>query len=344
VPQQRGVTFVFDDESGDAANMLKGKVNPGQGLGARIADWFVGSKNAGAEYAKNKSAADKPGEIVVVPLQIELPPKKAGGKAEKYDMRGTGKGTLNFSPPQAVRDGLRGMTEEATKKQIAADSKPRTREFASDAQMFVSIPLDELKALANGKYAGAAEAVTFRERVVEMIVKLQAGAKAAAAKGRAADALQDKDVSMALDELDKLAGAEPEFQGYVGKELNKKPDLDLMLEAARRISRSGAGKKSPTMDAADAVAEGLRAHTFADNILKQLVYPKMKQEPKGGAGILTLFTIEQVLRTAKKPADVNQAIDLGVKHFGNKADHRIPKRGHRKFAQQLEQRRMRPAA
>jgi hypothetical protein len=98
------------------------------------------------------------------------------------------------------------------------------------------------------------------------------------------------------------------------------------------------------MDAADAVAEGLRTHTFADNILKQLVYPKMKQEPKGGAGILTLFTIEQLLRTAKQPGDVNEAIDLGVRHFRNKADHRIPKRGHRKFAQQLDQRRMRPAA
>ena len=149
---------------------------------------------------------------------------------------------------------------------------------------------------------------------------------------------------MALAELDTLAGAEKEYRGYVGRELNKKPDLDLMLEAARRDNRSGKSAKSPTMDAADAVAEGLRAHTFADNILKQLVYPKMKQEPKGGAGILTLFTIEQLLRTAKQPADVNQAIDLGVKHFLKKADHRIPKRGHRRFAQQLDQRRMRPAA
>ena len=345
MPQQRGVTFVFDDEGGDAANLLKGRVNPAQGLGARIADWFVGSKNAGAEYAKNKSAADKPGEIVVVPLVVDYTDPKTG-KTGKYDMRGTGGGTLNFSPPKQVRDDLRGMTEAATKKQIAEDGKPRTREFDSDAQMFASIPLDELKTMAAGGYKGAKEAVTFRERVAEMIAKLQDGVKKAlAAKGgRAADALQDKDVAMALDELDALAGAEKEYQGYVGRELNKKPDLDLMLEAARRIQRSGAGKKSPTMEAADAVAEGLRAHTFADNILKQLVYPKMKHEPKGGAGILTLFTIEQLLRTVKKPGDVNQAIDLGVKHFLNKADRRIPKRGHRRFAQQLNQRRMHPAA
>lgn len=344
MPQQRGVTFVFDDEGGDAAKLLKGRVDPAQGLGARIADWFVGSKNAGAEYAKNRSAAERPGEIVVVPLQIDLPPAKPGGKAQKYDMRGTLKGTLNFSPPKAVRDGLRAMTEAETKKQIATDAQPRTREFASDAQLFVSIPLDELKALGASAYEGAAAAVTFRERVAGTIVKLQAGAKAAAAKGRAADALQDRNVSMALDELDRLAGGEPEFQAYVGRELNKKADLDLMLEAARRINRSGAGRRSPTLDAADAVAEALRAHAFADNILKQLVYPKMKQEPKGGAGILTLFTIEQLLLTAKTPADVNQAIDLGVKHFLKKADHRIPKRGHHQFALQLGQRRMRPAA
>ena len=111
MPQQRGVTFVFDDEAGDAANLLKGKVNPAQGLGARIADWFVGSKNAGAEYAKNKSAADKPGEIVVVPLVVDYEDPKTG-KKKKYDMRGTGSGTLNFSPPQKVRDDLRGMTED----------------------------------------------------------------------------------------------------------------------------------------------------------------------------------------------------------------------------------------
>ena len=344
MPQQRGVTFLFDDEAGDAARMLKGRVDPAQGLVARIADWFVGSKNAGAEYAKNKSAAAKPGELVVVPLQIDLPPAKPGGKAQKYDMRGTFKGTLNFSPPKAVRDGLRAMTEAETKKQIAADAKPRTREFASDAQMFVAIPLDELKALAASRYEGAAAAVTFRENVVEMICKLQVGAKAAAAKGRAADALQDRNVTMAFDELDRLAGGEAEFQAYVGRELNRKPDLDLLLETARRGNRSGAGRKRATLDAADVVAEALRAHTFADNILKQLVYPKMKQEPKGGAGILTLFTVEQLLLTAKQPADVNQAIDLGMKHFRNKADHRIPKRGHRQFAQQLDQRRMRAAA
>lgn len=343
LPQKRGVTFVFDDPDGDAGKMVKGKVDPAQGLKSRFFDWFTGSANAGAEYAKNKSAAQKPGEIVVVPLVCDYVDPKTGKKG-KYDMRGMGGGTLNFNPPKEVRKDLRTMTEAETKKQIKEDGKSRQHEFTSDAEMFVSIPLDELKTLAGGGYAGAKAVVTFREHVAEMIAKLQAGVKKAlAGGGRAADALQTKDVSMALDELDKLAGAEPQFQAYVGRELNKKIDLDLMLEAARRIHRNG-GKKSPTMDAADAVAEALRAHIFADNIVKQLVHPKMKQEPKGGAGILTLLTIERLLDTAKSRKDVNQAIDFGVKHFAKKADHRIPKRGHKKFARQLEQRRMRPAA
>lgn len=59
---------------------------------------------------------------------------------------------------------------------------------------------------------------------------------------------------------------------------------------------------------------------------------------------MSLLQLLGLKHSPKKPADVNQAIDLGVKHFRNKADHRIPKRGRRKFAQQLDQRRMRPAA
>lgn len=344
MPQQRGVTFVFDDEGGDAKSILAGRVKPAQGLGARIADWFVGSSNAGAEYAKNRSAADRPGEVVVVPLVVDYTDPKTG-KTAPYDMRGTGKGTLNFSPPQKVRDDLRGMTEAATRKQIEKDGQARTREFASDSEMFVSIPLDELKALTTNGYAGAKEAVAFREQVAAGVATLQAGVRDALARkgGRAADALQTKAVSDVLDGFDRLAGSSADFQGYVARELNKKPDLDLFLEAARRIQRNG-GKPSSTLAAADAVAEGLRAHTFADNILKQLVYPKMKHEPEGGAGVLTLLTIEQLLRTAKTPADVNQAIDLGVKHFRDKRDRRIPKRGHRRFAEMLDQRRMKPAA
>lgn len=276
--------------------------------------------------------------------QAKVKDKKGREKTEKIDMRGNFNGTLNFDPPMEHRKELRAKTEAATKDQIEADKKPKTREFASESQMFVSIPLGELKALADGGVPGAAAAHKFRVDVAAQIVVLQSAAqKALKDKGRAAEALTGSEATDALNKLDALAGQDVDFQGYAGRELKKKPDLDLLLDAACRANRANGGK-SPTMGACDAVAETLRARDFADNILKQLVYPKMKQENKGGAGILTLFTVEQLLRTAKSADDINQAIDFGVAHFRKKSDNRVPRRGHKQFAEDLDARRMKPAA
>src|SRR5581483_1539257 len=93
VPDSRGMTFVFEDSAGTSSGLLEGKVTPAQGFKARVIDWFVGSNNNAAEYAKNRDMADRPEEIVVVPLKITLPPAKNGGKAQEIDMRD---GTLNF--------------------------------------------------------------------------------------------------------------------------------------------------------------------------------------------------------------------------------------------------------
>ena len=221
-------------------------MNPGQGLGARIADWFVGSKNAGAEYAKNKSAADKPGEIVVVPLVVDYEDPKTG-KKKKYDMRGTGKGTLNFSPPQKVRDDLRGMTEEATKKQIAADGKRRapanstvTRRCSSRSARRAEDDGGERLRRRQGSGEPA------RAKWPRWSPSCRKGVKKALGAGQAGrlPTLQDKNVSMALDELDKLAGSEKEYQGYVGRELGKKADLDLMLEAAQRSTAAAPARRA----------------------------------------------------------------------------------------------------
>jgi predicted acylesterase/phospholipase RssA len=162
LPQQRGISYVFEDE-GTAEGLKKGRVDPAVGLGTRLKDWFVGSDNAAGEYAKNKALAERPEEVVVVPLTIDLP-------GLQVDMRGTFSGTLNFSPPMEARVGLREKTEAATNEQITRESADRTREFASDAQMFVSIPLAELQTLAAGGYAGAAAALAFRQQVAANIV------------------------------------------------------------------------------------------------------------------------------------------------------------------------------
>ena len=89
VPEGRGMTFVFEDSDGTSSGLLKGKVTPAQGFKAKLIDWFVGSSNNAAEYAKNRDMADRPEDIVVVPLKITLPPdkNKNSGKAQDIDMR-----------------------------------------------------------------------------------------------------------------------------------------------------------------------------------------------------------------------------------------------------------------
>lgn len=344
VPEGRGITFVFEDEGGTSKGLLEGRVKPAQGRMAGVVDWFVGSDHNAAEYAKNRDMTDRPEEIVEIPLTIE--PKKMKwyqrqklkpwkrAKDPDADMRG---GTLNFGLSKEAKLKYQAKAKDATATQIEREKQPKTREFASDSQMFVSIGLAELKALADGGYAGAAEALVFRERVAEMIGKLLEAVKAERAKddSRIARVLDDHAAAMALDELETLPGGDVDFVGYAARELNKRPQLDALLEAARKGGRGG-----DTMAASYAVADTLRTRDHAENILKQLVYPKMKTENTGGAGIETLLVVEGLLRGAQEPDDVNGALEIAISHFKDKPDHRLPKRGHREFAQQLERRRM----
>ena len=338
VPDSRAMTFVFEDSDGTSAALLKGKVTPAQGWKARLIDWFVGSNNSAAEYAKNRDMADRPEEIVVVPLQITLPPKKKGGKAQKVDMRD---GTLNFGLSADARVALQTATQTATQDQIARENKPRVQEFASDAQMFVSIGMADLKALKDSGYKGANEAYVFRERVAATIGKLRAAVKTELAKsgGRVANLLEDKNAKMALDELGTLAGSITEFQGYVARELNRQTDLDTLLDAIRK-----GGPKSPVLDATFMVSDALKVHTWADNVLKELIYPKMRNEKKGGTAIEVLLVVEQLLRAAKTADEYDGALTSAINHFKNKSDKSIPHRGHKKFAQELERRLMQKTA
>jgi predicted acylesterase/phospholipase RssA len=337
VPESRAMTFVFEDSDGTTGGLLKGKVTPAQGFKAKVIDWFVGSNNNAAEYAKNRDMADRPEEIVVVPLKIALPPKKKGGKAQQVDMRD---GTLNFGLSADAKLALQAATETATQDQITRENKPKALEFASDSQMFVSISMADLKTLADSGYKGAKEALAFREKVAATIGKLREAVKNETAKpgGRIANLVKDKNAKAMLDELGTLAGANADFQGYVGRELNKQTELDTLLDAIRK-----GGLKGPVLEATFMVSDALKVHTWADNVLKELVYPKMKYEKKGGTAIEVLFIVEKLLRAAKTPDEYNAALTSAINHFKNKSDKSIPHRGHKKFAQELERRLMRTA-
>lgn len=342
IPEGRGMTFVFEDQGGTSKDLLKGTVAPTQGLTARLQDWFVGSENAGAEYAKNRVVSDRPEEIVEVPLTIE-PKQMKWYQRQKLrpwkrkvdpdaDMRG---GTLNFGLSMEAKLKYQAKTEDATNDQIARSAQPRTREFASDAQMFVSIPLAELQTLTQGGYEGAAQALVFRERVATLLGQLQQAVKAEYAKkdSQIARVLQAPAAASAIAEFDTLTGKNVDFQGYVAREINKREGLDNLFAAARQ-----GGLKSDALAATYAVADAVKARNQAQNILKDLVYPKMKQEPEGGAGIETLRIVEGLLRGAQEIDDVNGALQIAIDHFLAKPDHRLPKRGHKAFAQQLQRR------
>ncbi len=326
VPAGRGVTFVFEDDQGVAKDLLAGKVKPVTGRMARLIDWFVNSENNAAEYAKNRELADKPEELVMVPLQITLPPSKPGAKGAKgakgreVDMR---TGTLEFNLPMDAKLGLQQATEAATLAQIDREKQDRSRNFACDAQMLCCIPMDELKTLQANGYEGAAAAVVFRDGVGKAVDQLLGLAK------------NDAAVPQVLAQLDQLAGDDVDFQSYVARELNKREALDALLKAQRE-----AGKKSPTMDAAYEISDMLVAQAHADEVLSQLVYPQMKRQTAGGSGIATLLAMEQKLRSVKSAKDVNAAIDIGIKHFKTKSDRNIPRRGHKQFAAALAGRKM----
>jgi hypothetical protein len=246
-------------------------------------------------------------------------------------------GTLNFGLSMDAKLALQSATEKATKDQISRENQPKAVEFASDSQMFVSISVADLKTLQDNKYKGANEAFVFRERVAAVIEQLRSAVKAELAKpgGRVANLLKDKNAKAALDELGALAGTNPDFQGYVGRELNKQADLDTLLDASRK-----GGLKGAVIEATFMVSDALKVHTWTDNVLKELIYPKMKYEKEGGTAIQVLLVVEQLLRAAKTPDEYNAALTSAINHFIKKSDKSIPHRGHKEFAQQLERRLM----
>lgn len=329
VPQERGISFVFEDTDGVSSGLLQGKVTPSVGKGARVIDWFVGSNHKGAEYGKDSDLALRPEEIVVVPLLL---PPKPGSKKPEFDMRG---GTLEFNVPDDIKLKFQKNTENATQAQIDREKQPKTREFASDSQMFVSVTMSDLKTMEKSKYPGAAEAVVFRDRVAEMIQKIVDGVAKAVKKdgGKTADALRDKDVTMALAELDTLAGNDVDFQGYVGREMNR-GSLDNLIDAMDKTA-----PPTEAMKAVFAVSNALRVQTWGDNVLKEVIYPKMKRQNEGGSGLQTLLQVEDLIRKAKTPAQLNAALKIGIDHFAKKPDAR-PRRGHKELAEDLKRRLM----
>jgi exoenzyme U len=329
VPTKSSITFVFEDEDGKAQQMLNGDAKPASGLGAKIKDWIVGADNAAGDHATARALADRPDQIVVVPLKFTMPQTSIGKKAKELDMRGTMNGTLAFNTSLVDKLVLQDKTMQVTNDHLKKQQAPQTREFASEDQMFMSLTRDDLAALDKDGMEGAAAALEFRDKVTAILAELSKKSDEMTGDAEAKLAA-DPIVKTGLSDLEKLSAGNVDYQGFVAREINR-GKLDRLLEAVRK-----GGGKSDVLSASFAASDAIIAHDRAVTVLNMMIYPKMKDLNPDGAGGQVLMMADAILRKAKSPDDVNDALTMVIDHFKSKPD-RTGRHGHKKFATDLQQ-------
>ena len=82
----------------------------------------------------------------------------------------------------------------------------------------------------------------------------------------------------------------------------------------KRLAKGGSTLE--VLKAGNAVVDALEAKAHAQTILREAIYPKMiKESPKKPKGMV-LKIVDDQLRSARSPADVNKALDLAIATFG----------------------------
>ncbi|MBL0149368.1 MAG: patatin-like phospholipase family protein [Ideonella sp.] len=324
MPDSGGMTFIFEDEN--SRDVMKGEASPKR---SRINDFFTGAENSAADYAKNRALADRPQDVVMLPLTFTVPPDEEGDDPETKDFTGFRKGTLNFDMARDDKLKLQSLANEATSDFIKSRGEPQPREFASMEQMLMSVPHDDLVAMAGDALTGAREALDFRDQVSAEVAGLLPLVQASP---NAAAAAQDPKVKAVLARLDQLATS-ADRQAVVAREMNRSPRLDGLIEAARSPDCSD------TLKACSAVNDALRARTHAKEVLREVVYPKMVRTDADGVDGNLLVMVDNRLRAATSPAEVNDALQLAIQHFRKRRD-LLGLKGHKAFAKDLEDRLM----
>jgi exoenzyme U len=298
IPDAGRMTFVFEEAS--STQIVDGKATPVLG---KVNDFFAAAPNSAAEYAKNRALADAPEDVVVVPLKFTDP---ASGK--KKDFSTFLGGTVNFNIAANDKMTLQKMTESATAAHLAKTQLPQTREFASVGQMLDCIGRDDLVTLANNGFDGAEEELAFRDEAVTIIAKL------VAMEPSGKDQFTAGPVQTLLRQLDTLAGTSTDRQGFVAREFNRSGTLDPLLEAAAKGGTQNLG----VLAAGVAVAECLKAQDHAQFILRETIYPKMVQYKQDSAAGILLQQVDAILRAARMPSDVNDALTIAIDYFKDK--------------------------
>ena len=330
MPDKGCMTFVFEEEA--AHEILAGEATPRRD---RLADFISGANNSAAEYAKNRALADRPEDVVMVPLVFTVPPTRQGGKGQTKDFSTLLGGTTNFDMPLDDRLTLQAMTDDATTAHLLKRQAPRPREFDSTAQMFACLPRADLAALAASGFAGAADALAFRDRASALVGAIVARLQALS-HGAPIIPARDPSILAAFAELDRLCDGQPDRQGFVAREMNRSGELDGLIAAVRKDARL---TDNAALQASIVVQDAVLARAHARQVLVELIYPKLvKLDPDSSGGEL-LRQVDDRLRRVRSPADFNDAIGLAIAHFRKKFDP-LGVNGHKAFAVALEAQRM----
>jgi exoenzyme U len=311
---QGSMTFVFEEEA--SKEILAGTATPSK---SRLVDFIAGANMSAADYAKNRTLADKPEDVVMVPLKIDGPWYK------HTDFSGM-MGLLDFNMAKGPKQKLRSMTKDATLANIKKRQEPETKTFGSVDEMLNSASEADLAAMADNDFPGAKDELAFRKSVKDGVAALEA-----VASGAKAESLQAGPVKNALAALAALAGDDKNRQAFVGREMNRSGRLDPLLDVAKQTGNAG----FKILEAGVAVSEALEAHNHAQTILREMIYPKMVDESPTGAGGTVLRQVDTILRSATSKDDVNRALSIAINHFAAKSD-TLDYHGHHAFAAKLK--------
>ncbi len=315
VPDAGKMTFVFESDA--AKSMVKGEATPSL---SRINDLVSAAPNSAAEYAEERGLADKPEDIVVVPLKFKGPWYK------RTDFSGFIGGTVNFDIPKDARLKLQSMTKDATLAHVKNRQMPETREFGSAAEMLNSVGRSDLETMAAADFPGAKDELAFRDNVTDALKALE-GFTAGAKSG----ALKQGPLQAALKSLNDLAKGDTNRLAYIGREMNRSGKLDPLLD----LAKSSGDHALAVLDAGVAVADALAAKSHAETVLREVIYPKMVTENPKGVGGTVLRQVDNKLRAVRTPPEFNAALTIAIKHFATKSDF-LDRHGHHAFAAELQ--------
>ena len=323
MPTAGKMTFVFEGED-DVIQQGPDGVPPTR---KRLNDFFSAAPNSAAEFAKKRGLAQRPEDVVKVPLKFQMPAPN-GGQGVLKDFSTLSGGTLNMNMPVDDKLVLQKETKQATEAYLEQRKQPKTTTFASTGQMLNSVSDDDLSVLVRDGFPGAKEVSVFRNGVVKPAVERL---EQIAVRAKAADLQIGTEVRQVFDELSRLANGDKDRLDFIGRELNRSGKLDSLMTLAGSEGDQGLD----VLKAGVAVQVGLNVQSRAQAVSREVIYPKMMTTsmtvPSGGA---LLRKVDDVLRTAKTPKQFDEAIDALIEHFGKKSDV-TGLHGHKDFVAEL---------